>query len=69
MCLSGTGTFVSCNNVNAQKQQNSGSNALAQQGSSGKGGNKAIQGIGQSQSSNQGGGVVSGGGTSFQETM
>ena len=63
LCLSGTGTFISCNNVNAQKQQNSGNNALAQQGGSGKGGNKATQGIGQSQSSNQGSGVVSGGNT------
>jgi len=59
LCLSGTGTFVSCNNVNAQKQQNSGNNALAQQGGSGSGkgkgggGNTANQAIGQAQSSNQ----------------
>ena len=63
LCVSGTGTFVSCNNVNSQNQQNSGSNAAAQQGGSGKGGNKANQGIGQSQSSNQGSGIVSGGNT------
>ena len=63
LCVSGAGTFVSCNNVNSQNQANSGSNALAQQGGSGKGGNKANQGIGQSQSSNQGSGVVSGGNT------
>ena len=63
LCVSGTGTFVSCNNLNAQNQQNSGNNALAQQGGSGSGGNTANQGIGQSQSSNQGSGVVSGGNT------
>ncbi|HKU83327.1 MAG TPA: hypothetical protein VJP58_04730, partial [Candidatus Nitrosocosmicus sp.] len=27
LCVSGTGTFVSCNNLNAQNQANSGSNA------------------------------------------
>ncbi|MDF0679552.1 MAG: hypothetical protein P0116_01140 [Candidatus Nitrosocosmicus sp.] len=32
LCVSGTGTFVSCNNLNTQNQQNSGNNALAQQG-------------------------------------
>ena len=63
LCVSGTGTFVSCNNLNAQNQQNSGNNALAQQGGSGSGGNLANQAIGQSQSSNQGSGVVSGGNT------
>src|SRR6188472_3847063 len=63
LCVSGTGTLVSCNNLNAQNQANSGNNALAQQGGSGKGGNKANQGIGQSQSSNQNSGVVSGGNT------
>jgi hypothetical protein len=63
LCVSGTGTFVSCNNLNAQNQQNTGSNALAQQGGSGSGGNLANQAIGQSQSSNQGSGVVSGGNT------
>jgi hypothetical protein len=61
LCVSGTGTFVSCNNINAQNQQNSGNNALSQQGGSGKGGNKATQGIGQSQSSNQNAQCVSGG--------
>ena len=63
LCVSGTGTFVSCNNLNAQNQANSGNNALAQQGGSGSGGNLANQAIGQSQSSNQGSGVVSGGNT------
>jgi hypothetical protein len=63
LCVSGSGTFVSCNNLNAQNQQNSGNNAAAQQGGSGSGGNSANQGIGQSQSSNQGSGVVSGGNT------
>ena len=62
LCVSGTGTFVSCNNLNAQNQQNTGSNALAQQGGSSSG-NIANQGIGQSQSSNQGSAVVSGGNT------
>ena len=63
LCVSGSGTFVSCNNLNAQNQANSGNNALAQQGGSGSGGNIANQAIGQSQSSNQGSGVVSGGNT------
>src|SRR6188508_1330696 len=63
VCVSGNGTLFSCNNLNSQNQANSGSNALAQQGGSGKGGNKANQGIGQSQSSNQNSGVVSGGNT------
>ncbi len=63
LCVSGTGTFVSCNNLNAQNQANSGNNALAQQGGSGSGGNLANQAIGQSQSSNQNSGVVSGGNT------
>jgi hypothetical protein len=63
LCVSGSGTFVSCNNLNAQNQANSGNNALAQQGGSGSGGNLANQAIGQSQSSNQNSGVVSGGNT------
>jgi len=65
LCVSGAGTFVSCNNLNAQNQANSGSNALAQQGGSGSGsgGNLANQAIGQAQSSNQNSGVVSGGNT------
>jgi hypothetical protein len=62
LCVSGTGTFVSCNNLNAQNQVNTGNNALAQSGG-GKGGNTANQAIGQSQSSNQNSGVVSGGDT------
>ena len=63
LCVSGSGTFDSCNNFNAQNQQNSGNNALAQQDGSGSGGNSANQGIGQSQSSNQGSDVVFGGNT------
>src|SRR6185436_6460867 len=66
LCASGTGTLISCNNLNAQNQQNSGSNALAQQGGSGKGkdgGNIANQAIGQSQSSKQNALCVSGSGT------
>ena len=35
LCVSGEGTFLSCNNVNVQNQENSGSNALAQQSGSG----------------------------------
>ena len=60
LCVSGSGTFDSCNNFNAQNQQNSGNNALAQQDGSGSGGNSANQGIGQAQSSTQGSDVVSG---------
>ncbi len=63
LCVSGTGTFVSCNNLSFQNQKNSGNNALAQQGGSGKGGNSAEQSISQSQSSNQNSHVVSGGDT------
>jgi hypothetical protein len=63
LCVSGSGTFVSCNNLNAQNQANSGNNALAQQGSGSGGGNTANQAIGQSQSSTQNSGVVSGGNT------
>ncbi len=61
-CVSGDSTSGSCNNINLQNQQNSGNNALAQDGN-GKGGNKASQGIGQSQSSSQNSQVVSGGNT------
>ena len=62
VCVSGTGTLISCNNLNAQNQANSGNNALAQSGGSGsgKGGNTANQGIGQSQTSNQNAQCVSG---------
>ena len=64
LCVSGSGTFVSCNNFSFQNQKNTGNNALAQQGgSSGKGGNSAQQSIGQSQSSEQNSQVVSGGDT------
>ncbi|HKU84211.1 MAG TPA: hypothetical protein VJP58_09230 [Candidatus Nitrosocosmicus sp.] len=61
-CVSGGSTSASCNNLNIQNQKNSGNNALAQDGN-GKGGNKASQGIGQSQSSSQNSQVVSGGNT------
>lgn len=61
-CVSGGSTSASCNNISIQNQQNSGNNALAQD-SNGKGGNKASQGIGQSQSSSQNSQVVSGGNT------
>ncbi|HET6589323.1 MAG TPA: hypothetical protein VFG45_04075 [Candidatus Nitrosocosmicus sp.] len=61
-CVSGGSTSGSCNNISVQNQQNSGNNALAQDGH-GKGGNKASQGIGQSQSSKQNSQVVSGGDT------
>ncbi len=60
LCVSGVNTFFSCNNASFQHQFNSGNNALAQ---SGKGGNSAEQSISQSQSSNQGSVVVSGGNT------
>src|SRR4029079_13026347 len=51
---SGGDTVLSGNNLNAQNQNNTGNNAAAQSGGSGKGGgNTANQGIGQSQSSNQ----------------
>ena len=60
VCVSGTGTLFSCNNLNAQNQANSGNNAAAQQGG---GGNSANQAIGQAQSSNQNALCVSGTGT------
>jgi type II secretory pathway pseudopilin PulG len=65
LCISVSGTFVSCNNLSFQNQKNTGNNALAQQNDgSGKGGdNSAEQGIGQSQSSKQNSQVVSGGDT------
>ena len=65
LCVSGSGTFVSCNNLSFQNQKNTGNNALAQQGGSGsgKGGNSAEQSISQSQSSDQNSQVVSGGDT------
>src|SRR3712207_4840855 len=70
LCVSGTGTLVSCNNLNQQTQANTGNNALAQQGGQGGGqggGNKATQGINQGQSSNQNSGVVSGESTTVSE--
>ena len=64
LCVSGSGTFVSCNNFSFQNQKNTGNNALAQQGGNGKGsGNSAEQSISQSQSSSQNSQVVSGGDT------
>ena len=63
LCVSGEGTFISCNNLNFQNQENSGNNVVGQQGGNGdeyNGGNSANQGIGQSQSSSQKSGVVSG---------
>ncbi len=62
-CVSGGSTQDSCNNISIQNQQNSGNNALGQQGGSGSGGNKASQVIGQYQSSVQNSQVVSGGDT------
>src|SRR3712207_1779339 len=47
LCVSGTGTLVSCNNLNQQTQANTGNNALAQQGGQGGG-----QGGGQRASNN-----------------
>ncbi|HVP82808.1 MAG TPA: hypothetical protein VMS35_07195 [Nitrososphaeraceae archaeon] len=65
ICLSGVNTFISCNNLSNQEQTNFGNNVAGQQGGSGSGsGNTATQGIGQSQSANQGSLCVSGGSTS-----
>jgi hypothetical protein len=44
---SGGTTFLSCNNVIFQNQQNIGNNALAQDDDEGKGGNSAEQSISQ----------------------
>jgi hypothetical protein len=65
LCVSGDGTFISCNNVNDQDQTNFGNNALLQSGGSGSGSgdNTAFQGILQNQESEQNSGVVSGGDT------
>jgi hypothetical protein len=66
LCVSGSGTFMSCNNLSFQNQKNTGNNALAQQAGSGSGkggGNSAEQSISQSQSSSQNSQVVSGGDT------
>ncbi len=65
LCVSGEGTFLSCNNVIIQNQENEGDNVAGQQGGNGdeyegNGGNSANQGIGQSQSSSQSSEVVSG---------
>ena len=58
--VSGEDTVASGNNINLQNQENSGSNALAQDGGDDGDGNSARQGIGQSQSSEQNSQVVSG---------
>ncbi len=64
LCVSGTGTFVSCNNLSFQNQKNTGNNALAQDDDDDdNGGNSADQSISQSQSSSQNSQVVSGGDT------
>ena len=60
--VSGGDTIGSGNNFNFQNQENSGNNALAQDSDDGDG-NKASQGIFQSQSSKQNSQVVSGGDT------
>ncbi len=64
-CVSGGDTNDSCNNVNLQNQENSGSNAAAQSGGDDDDddGNSSNQGIGQSQSSRQNSQCVSGGDT------
>jgi hypothetical protein len=65
LCVSGDGTFLSCNNLSFQNQENEGNNVVGQQGGGNgdyndNGGNSVSQGIGQSQSSSQRSGVVSG---------
>ena len=60
-CVSGGNTEDSCNNISTQSQQNSGNNAMGQQGGDDNGGNSASQSIGQFQSSVQNSQVVSGG--------
>jgi len=61
--VSGGDSIGSGNNINLQNQENSGNNALAQDGGDDGDGNSARQGIGQSQSSEQNSQVVSGGDT------
>ncbi|HKR73859.1 MAG TPA: hypothetical protein VJR94_07075 [Candidatus Nitrosocosmicus sp.] len=62
LCVSGSGTFVSCNNVNIQLQNNAetGSNALAQSSGEYGGDNDAEQSIEQEQDSEQSSQVASG---------
>ncbi len=68
LCVSGIGTFISCNNVNSQDQTNRGNNALLQNGGSDYGwkgykgsyGNTAAQVISQNQDSKQNSFVASG---------
>ncbi|GKS61493.1 hypothetical protein YTPLAS21_09510 [Candidatus Nitrosocosmicus sp.] len=64
LCISGVNTFISCNNLSVQNQENTGNNVAGQIGGGGySGGNFAAQGISQSQTSNQGSLCVSGGST------
>jgi hypothetical protein len=78
LCVSGDGTFLSCNNINSQDQTNFGNNALLQNAGSSDGekeskygwkgykgsyGNTATQVISQNQESTQNSLVVSGGDT------
>lgn len=80
LCVSGDGTFLSCNNVNSQDQTNFGNNALLQNAGSSDGekeskygwkgykgsyGNTATQVISQNQESEQNSFVVSGDDTEF----
>ena len=68
LCVSGIGTFISCNNVNSQDQTNFGDNVLGQSSGSSSGwkgykgsyGNTAFQGIFQDQDNKQNSFVVSG---------
>jgi len=54
ICLSGIDTFISCNNLNLQNQENEGNNVAGQIGGDGKySGNSIDQAIGQEQSSGQ----------------
>lgn len=71
LCASGVSTSFSCNNINAQAQNNFGNNVAAQSGGNGdddddddNDGNSAFQAISQSQSSDQDSNCVSGGSTS-----
>ena len=59
--VSGGDSIGSGNNFSFQNQENSGNNALAQDSDDDDDGNRASQGIGQSQSSSQNSQVVSGG--------
>ncbi|HEU5120839.1 MAG TPA: hypothetical protein VFT71_07600 [Candidatus Nitrosocosmicus sp.] len=61
LCISGDGTFLSCNNVNDQDQDNDGDNFLVQSSGGYRGGdNEAEQSIEQEQESEQNSFVASG---------